>query len=145
MNLGDIRTAIERWQSGTSGHRVTVAELTGMYNEATLGPALTSNQLGRALAKHGIKSVPDNGKRWLRVLDAQGEYLPEWAALLDGPAQGAQRPQDSGRWKPGTLLRVMEDGSLEVVPEPAVAPTVPASGVETVAPLPVKKRRTVAV
>jgi hypothetical protein len=79
----EIRVALDSWRAGGNGRRITTAELAArIAGVAAPGTALTTNQLGRALAAKGIKSTPDKGRRWLRVLDANREYLPEFQKVF---------------------------------------------------------------
>jgi hypothetical protein len=82
--VSDLRAALDAWK-GTDGNRIQVADLHMLWlrlDERKHAEALDLNRFSRKLAAFGIKSVPDKGKRWVRITDAAGEYVPVLAEVF---------------------------------------------------------------
>lgn len=77
----DIKAALAGWKQTAVGTRIKVDDLHKLWlgmPERSHSEALDKNRFSRRLAAFGLKSTPDKGSRWYRVLDAQGGFAPEW-------------------------------------------------------------------
>lgn len=82
----DVKAVLDRWKPNREGTRIQVADLHNLWlrmDERTFPEALDMNKFSRRLAAFQIRSVPDKGKRWVRIVDANGDYLPVLKEMFD--------------------------------------------------------------
>ena len=95
--MTDIKAALAGWKKTAVGTRIKVDDLHKLWlsmPERSHSEALDKNRFSRRLAAFGLKSTPDKGSRWYRVLDAQGGFAPEWEDVFARYAIEQELPAD---------------------------------------------------
>jgi hypothetical protein len=87
--IADIQTALTAWKESTQtgNGKISVEEFYQLWvtmDARSFTEALDKNRFSRRLAAFGsaLKSMPDHGKRTIRILDATGEFVPGIADLF---------------------------------------------------------------